>query len=124
MIPEVVSEGNAAVRTFEGETAIRTQNEIGISSSIEKEETLFLVFNIFLERCLYFFRKHAPFPLHVHNLHLGKGLSSNPLWKPEEAEFSFLRIIERFQGRGGSSQKECRLILFRPDHSQIPGMIF
>jgi hypothetical protein len=48
-IPEVICECHAAVRTFEGLAAIRTKDKIGKPSSIEEEETLFFVFDIFLE---------------------------------------------------------------------------
>jgi len=37
MIPEVIGEGYAAIRTLEGEAAIWAEDEIGKPSSIEKE---------------------------------------------------------------------------------------
>jgi hypothetical protein len=47
----MIGERHAAVRTFESEAAIRTEDKIGKPSSIEKEEALFFIFNIFLKRC-------------------------------------------------------------------------
>ncbi len=45
-IPEMVGEGDAAVRALECEPTVRAEDEIGKSPSVEKEETLFLVLNI------------------------------------------------------------------------------
>jgi hypothetical protein len=51
----MVSEGDTTIGAFEGETTIRTEDKMSKSPSIEKEEALFLVFNIFLKRRLYLF---------------------------------------------------------------------
>jgi hypothetical protein len=51
-IPQVVSKCHIAVGTFEGEAAIRTEDKIGESPSIEKEETLFFVPETLLKRHL------------------------------------------------------------------------
>ena len=57
MIPEMIGEGYAAVRTLEGEAAIWAEDEIGKPSSIEKEQALLLIFDIFSECHLYLFRE-------------------------------------------------------------------
>jgi hypothetical protein len=101
MIPEMIGEGYAAVRTLEGEAAIWAEDEIGKPSSIEKEQALLLIFDIFSECHLYLFRKDTPFPLHINHLHPRKGLSFDPLREIEEMKLSFLSIVERFEGRGG-----------------------
>jgi hypothetical protein len=49
-IPEVIGECHAAVWTLEGLAAIRAEDKIGKPSSIEKEQALLFVFEIFLER--------------------------------------------------------------------------
>jgi hypothetical protein len=48
-IPEMIGERHAAVRTFESEAAIRTEDKIGKPSAIEKKEALLFIFDIFLK---------------------------------------------------------------------------
>ena len=45
----MMGEGHTAVGAFEGETAIRTEDEIGESPPIEKKEALLSIFHIFLK---------------------------------------------------------------------------
>jgi hypothetical protein len=54
-ILQVVGEGHTAVGAFEGETTIRTENKIRKPSSIEKEEALLFLFDIFLQGYLHLF---------------------------------------------------------------------
>jgi hypothetical protein len=49
MIPEMMGERHAAIRTLDGEAAIRAENEIGKPSAIQKEQPVFSVFYIFLK---------------------------------------------------------------------------
>jgi len=55
MIPKVIGKGDATVWTFESESTFRTENKIGKPPSIEKEETLFLISDIFLKGCIHLF---------------------------------------------------------------------
>jgi hypothetical protein len=45
----MVGERHAAIRTLEGMATIRTEDKIGKPSAIEKEQTLFFIFDIFLK---------------------------------------------------------------------------
>jgi len=101
MVSEMKGEGYAAVRTLEGEAAIRAEDEIGKPSSIEKEQTLLLIFYIFPERRLDLLREDTLLPLHINHLHSGKGPPFDPLREIEEMKLLFLRIVERLKGRGG-----------------------
>jgi hypothetical protein len=47
MIPEMIGKGHTAVRTLEGKTAIWAEDKVGKPSSVEKEQTLFFIFDIF-----------------------------------------------------------------------------
>jgi hypothetical protein len=93
-IPEMIGEGHTAVRTLKGVAAIRTEDKIGKPSAIEKEETLFLIFDIFLKGCPHFFREKTPFLPHVHHLHPRKGLSFDPLREIEETKLSSFSVIK------------------------------
>jgi len=48
-IPEMIGKSDVAIRTLEGVAAIRAEDKIGKSSAIEKEQTLFFIFDIFLK---------------------------------------------------------------------------
>jgi hypothetical protein len=54
-IPKMIGERYTAVRTLKGVTTIRTEDKIGKPSTIEKEQTLFFIFDIFLKSRPYFF---------------------------------------------------------------------
>jgi hypothetical protein len=92
----VIGERDTAVGTFEGEAAIRTEDKIGKPPSIEKEQALFLIFDILLKCRFYLFREKALLILHIHHLYPGKGFPFDPLRKIEETKFSFLGVIKRF----------------------------
>jgi hypothetical protein len=48
-IPKMISERDTAIGAFKGVAAFRTKDEIGKPPSIEEEQTLFLVRDIFLK---------------------------------------------------------------------------
>src|SRR3989304_6250425 len=78
-ISKVMGKRHTAVWAFKSVATIRTEDKIGKPSAIEKEQTLFFIFDIFLKCYLYFFRDDTTFLPHIHNLNLWKRSSFNPL---------------------------------------------
>ena len=76
-IPEVMGEGDTAVGTFGGKTTLRTEDEIGKSSAVEKEETLLFLGDIPLQGRLHLFREESLLFFHVHHLNRWKRPSFN-----------------------------------------------
>jgi hypothetical protein len=94
MISEMIGEGDAAVRTLEGEAAIWAEDEISKPSSVEEEQALLLIFYIFSKCRLDLLREDTLLPLHINHLHSRKGPPFDPLREIEEMKLFFLRIVE------------------------------
>jgi hypothetical protein len=93
-IPEMISKRDTTIGTFKGKTTIRAEDKIGESPSVEEEQALFFISDVFLKGRSYPFRQKDLFISHIHHFHVGKRFSFDPFRECQETNFPYFGITE------------------------------